>query len=152
MNMPRFTAEASLYHTNNHYWSAGGSFLSDGNTTVTPQGCGIFEKLRCGFFVGLGVAGCTALCLDGGPPACAACWAAIFPADLYINCRDCIPSWMRALIDIFEGGGGDGAGGGGQINDCTTTGCGPGQVCCDCVSPGRCMSPEACRNNPACRL
>jgi hypothetical protein len=41
MNMPRFTAEASLYHTNNHYQCvAGGSFLSDGKTTVTPQDSG----------------------------------------------------------------------------------------------------------------
>jgi hypothetical protein len=38
MNMPVFNAEASLYHTNNHYRFAarGGSFLSKGNTLI-PQ-------------------------------------------------------------------------------------------------------------------
>lgn len=32
MNMPRFTAEASLYHTNNHYQSTSEHFSGAGNT------------------------------------------------------------------------------------------------------------------------
>jgi hypothetical protein len=44
MNMPRFTADASLYRSSRHYWfAAGGSCLTNGNTTVTLQECGWFE-------------------------------------------------------------------------------------------------------------
>ena len=35
--------------------------------------------------------------------------------------------------------------------DCTTTGCKPGLVCCDCVSPARCTTWSHCRN-VLCRL
>ena len=46
MLLPGFTAERSLYKTNNHYqFAAGGSVLSDGNTTVTPQACGWIQGL-----------------------------------------------------------------------------------------------------------
>ena len=34
--------------------------------------------------------------------------------------------------------------------DCTTTGCRPGLVCCDCVGPPRCTTPAIC--NRLCRL
>jgi hypothetical protein len=38
MNMPSFTADASLYQARNHYRSAAaGRFLDSGGTTVTPQ-------------------------------------------------------------------------------------------------------------------
>ena len=34
--------------------------------------------------------------------------------------------------------------------DCTTTGCRPGLVCCDCVGPPRCTTQAVC--NRLCRL
>ena len=59
MNMPGFTAEVSLYQTNNHYRvTAGGSFLSVGNATVTPQDCGWIKGGLCGFVIAGGVAAC----------------------------------------------------------------------------------------------
>ena len=110
MNMPGFTAEASLYKTSNHYrFAAGGSFLSDGKTTVTLQGCGFVERIVCGSAIVGGTVLCTSACLSG-PAPCAACWTGALAIVGYGFCRDCIPAWMRALIDIFEGGGGDGGG------------------------------------------
>lgn len=114
MNMPAFTAEASLYQTINHYQSAaGGSYLLNGNpTSVTPQACGWIKGGVCGTFIAGGTVLCVSACL-AGPAACALCWAG-FLGGLYGFCRDCIPGWMRALIDAFEsGGGGSGGGGGG---------------------------------------
>jgi len=29
--------------------------------------------------------------------------------------------------------------------DCTTTGCPPGRVCCDCISPPLCTTPARCK-------
>lgn len=72
INMPGFAAEALLYRTSNHYFTAGGGFVSDGNTTVTPQGCRWLNGILCGTAI---VAG-TALCLDAclaGPLACGLC-------------------------------------------------------------------------------
>src|SRR6266496_750549 len=102
MNMPGFTAEGSLYKTNNHYrFAEGRSFLNDKNTTVTPQGCGWVEGPVCGAIIVGGIGLCTASCLAspelGGLP-CYGCWAA-YLGGLYGFCRDCIPGWMRALID-----------------------------------------------------
>jgi hypothetical protein len=131
MNMPAFTAEASLYQTNNHYrFAVGGSFLSDGNTTVTPQACGWFKGIICG----AAIAGGSVLCIDAclaGPAPCALCWTGALSIVGYGFCRDCIPAWMRALIDIFEGGGGGGGGGSG--------GGGGGNVeCCEFNDDGTC--------------
>lgn len=150
MNMPRFTAEASLYQTNNHYRStAGRSFLSDGNTTVTPQDCGWLKGGACGIVIGGGVTVCTASCLAspalGGLP-CWVCWTGFLGLS-YGFCRDCIPGWMRHLLDLVEGGGGGGGGGGGPCG-CprgTTKCCGTctiipgrGRFCDgDCIGPGQ---------------
>src|SRR4051794_18857325 len=110
MNLPSFTAEASLYRTNNHYrFAAGGSFPGAENTTVIPQGCGLFKGIFCGVAIATGTAACTAFCLSG-PAPCFACWTTLL-GGLYVSCRDCIPGWMRALIGIFESGGGGGGGG-----------------------------------------
>jgi hypothetical protein len=113
MNMPSFTAEASLYQTNNHFQSAGGNFPSDGNTTVTPQACGWIKGGICGTVIAGGIVVCTASCLAsaelGGFP-CYLCWAGFLGA-AYGYCKDCIPAWMRALIDSSEGGGGGGGSG-----------------------------------------
>jgi hypothetical protein len=112
MNMPRFTAEASAYRTRNNYRSAaGGRFLSDGCTTVAPQGCGWPEGIACGTYIGAGTAACTLACF-GGPAACAACWLGFGTTLLYPLCKDCIPEWMKDLIHAFESGGGGGGGGG----------------------------------------
>jgi hypothetical protein len=130
MNIPEFNAEASLYHTNNHYRLAGGSFLSNGNTTVTPQACHwYFEAPICAGVIAGGTAVCLASCLAGaeagplGGIPCALCWTGFLGAS-YGFCRDCIPEWMRALIDAVSGGSG-GDGGGGGFSGC----CEPGKTC-----------------------
>jgi hypothetical protein len=100
MNMPGFTAETSLYQTNNHYrFAAGGSFLSNGNTTVTPQGCGVIEGIACGFVIAICLPVVAVVCgVDPDPIACAGAWAACLGVS-YGTCKDCIP-------DSSGGGGG----------------------------------------------
>jgi hypothetical protein len=104
MNLPGFTAEASLYKTNNRYRSSAGGFSADGNA-VAPQDCGFTKGLFCGTFIAGGTVVCTASCLAspalGGIP-CWVCWTG-FLGGLYGFCRDCIPGWMKALIDLAEG-------------------------------------------------
>lgn len=125
MKIPGFTAEASLHQTNNHYrLAADGSFLSNGNTTITLQGCGFIEAVPCGVVIAGGITVCTASCLAGaaagplGGIPCALCWTG-FLGGLYGFCRDCIPAWMRAVIDAAsDGGGGGGGGGGGRNREC----------------------------------
>jgi hypothetical protein len=137
MNLPGFTAEASLYKTNGHYRSSAGSFSADGNA-VAPQGCGFVKGITCGAVIAGGVVVCTASCLAspalGGIP-CLVCWTGYLGA-LYGFCRDCIPSWMRALLDLAEdgGNGGGGGGGGGPLPPPTK---GP----CNCPLGSRCCGP-----------
>ena len=118
MNMPGFTAETSLYQTNNHYrFATGGSFLSNGNTTVIPQDCGIGEGFACGGFIHGGVGLCSYACfVEGDLAQCAGCWVLALGA-LYATCKDCIPAAFRTLIDLFESSGGvfTGGGGGGGV-------------------------------------
>ena len=139
MKMPAFTAEASLFRTNNHYrFANGGSLLADGNATVTPQGCGLFKGIFCGTAIAAGTIACTGLCFYG-PAPCAACWTT-FLGVAYSACKDCIPDWMRALIDIFEGSG-DGAGGGGGGGGSSTPPpalCDRGEKCCELDDDGSC--------------
>jgi hypothetical protein len=73
MNMPRFTAEASLYQTCNHYHVAATRDLGDGNTTVTPQGCGFPEIFTCALFVSTATVVCGGACASGIFPACLGC-------------------------------------------------------------------------------
>ena len=139
MNMPGFTAETSLYQTNNHYrFATGGSFLSNGNTTVIPQDCGIVEGIVCGGFIVGGVGLCSYACLvEQDLAACAGCWVLALGAG-YATCKDCIPAAFRALIDLFEGGGG------GDPSCCP-----PGKICScggHCViglCTGICLPPGA---------
>jgi hypothetical protein len=143
VTVPGFTAEASLYQTNNHYRAVVGSFLSDGNTTVTPQDCGWVKGGLCGVVIVGGTAACTAVCLaPGGQTACYWCWAGFLGAS-FAFCKDCIPGWMRDLIHAFESGGGTttgggttGGGGGGGGGQC---GCPRNNKCCGaCVKePGK---------------
>lgn len=133
MNMPQFTAESSLYRTKNQYRStAAGNLLDSGWAAITPQGCGWLDSAICSTFIAAGTVACTALCLDGGPPACAGCWSTAL-LGLYGECKDCIPAWMRDLINIFEGGGGGGGGGGTAPPMC----CPPGRTC---RCGGRCVT------------
>jgi hypothetical protein len=137
MNMPGFTAESSLYRTNNHYLTAGGSFSSDGHVTLAPQACGWIKGITCGVAIGGGVTLCTAACLGGGPAACYACWAGALAIVGFGFCRDCIPKWMRDLVDAFEsGGGGDGGGSGGGGGG---GGGGVPRRCCERNEFGRCI-------------
>ena len=112
MSLPGFTAEESLYQTSNHYrFAVGGSFLSDGKTTVTPQACRwYFEGPICG----AAVAGATVLCVEactfGGPVVCYSCWAGALAIVGFGFCRDCIPASIRAILDSVDGGGGGGSG------------------------------------------
>lgn len=120
MNMPGFTGESTFYRTKNQYRAtASGIFLDDSNATVTPQGCGWAKGITCGAVIAGGVVVCTASCLAGpatGGIPCYLCWSGYLGA-LYGFCRDCIPGWMRDLIDLAEGGGGGGSGGGGGGGD-----------------------------------
>jgi hypothetical protein len=146
MQLPNFTAEASIYQTKSHYRHiAGGSHLVYGNGNIFPQDCGFFTGTFwfCLATVASTTAACALLCLDGGPQACGVCVTAALGAD-YGECKDCLPGWIRALLDIFEGGGG-GGGGGGPPPDCTATGCGPGAMCCECVGPPICTTPAHCK-------
>jgi hypothetical protein len=43
MNLPGFTAETSLYKTNNRYRGSAGSFSADANA-VAPQGASLLDK------------------------------------------------------------------------------------------------------------
>ena len=111
MTVPGFTAEVSLYDTNECYRLAGGIH---GNTAVIPQGCGFLETLVCAQFA----AGCTVLCLsvcaDGDLADCAACVGICLPP-VAAACKDCVVELIEDLIGSSGGGGG---GGGGPIPCC----------------------------------
>ena len=152
MNMPGMAAEASVYQTNNHYTS-GRDFSNNLYTTVTPQDCGFSEffsclaaetltGLVCGFLCGACIAGFfdPVLCA-----AAAACVFGVIPIDDYAYCHDCLPGVITEAVDsTLRGGGGP------PPPDCTTTGCRPGLVCCECVSPAPCTTQARC--NQLCQL
>ena len=133
MTIPGFNAEASLYKTSNRYrLAANGSVPTGGNTVVIPQDCGVVKGITCVAGITLGVGLCTGICLEpppANPLACYICWAAAFPGSLLAFCKDCIPEWMRDLINLFESCGG---GGGGDPSCCP-----PGKTC---RCGGRCLS------------
>ena len=90
MNMPGFTAGLSAYKTRNPYRLAtSGSFQHDGEASVVPQDCGLFEEVVCGGLIVEGALLCAGLCV-AGPEACIACWAAAL-GYAYSLCKDCIP-------------------------------------------------------------
>lgn len=163
MSLPGFTAEASVYKTTNYYrLGAKGSFLNDGKSTITPQGCGIIEGIVCGTAIAGATVLCTSACTSG-PVACALCFSSALGITLFGFCRDCIP------FDI----GGNGGGGENPPIPCSTIGqaCGSGgRFCCsrdpsgvelrclggscvarDCLSSGQICTPgqaPACCNGP----
>jgi hypothetical protein len=133
MSIPGFWAEASVYRTNNHYRPVFGStYPNIVNTSAVPQGCGLFEEIACGVNIGVGIVLCTAACFLG-PDACLLCWAAALGND-YAFCQDCIPGWMRDLINSVEGDG-DGGGGGGLGAPKGQCNCPAGTKCC-----GKCVT------------
>jgi hypothetical protein len=152
MTMPMFNADASLYPARNVYRStAAANSPRDEGLTVIPQSCGLFKGIFCGTVITAGSAACAALCIEGGPVPCAACWTTALGA-IYQTCHDCIPGWMRALVDAAGGGGSGGSGGGGGgIRRCCPAGrecrCGgqcvtriDGSVSCVgglCLTPGQ---------------
>ena len=152
MALPGFTAETSLFETDNHYRS-GGNFSNNLHTTVTPQDCGYFEFFTCFLYVtvsasvcGLACGACIASGFDPLPCAAAAgCVLGLGSLDAYIPCHDCFPPFITEAVDsTLRGGGGP------PPPDCTTTGCRPGFVCCECVSPAPCTTQERC--NQLCQL
>jgi class 3 adenylate cyclase len=72
-----------------------------------------------------------------------------FPAGLFAFCRDCLPEWLRDLINAIEGGNGGGGGGGGGAMCCPVgKTCKCGGVCVrhpdgtmSCVG-GSCLKPN----------
>jgi hypothetical protein len=113
MNVPAFTAEASLYQTRNKYRFAGGDFRGDGNAVV-PQDCGLFKEILCSAYVGAGIVFCAADCAIGvaaGPLGgfpCWACWSGL-SATALLGCYDCLPGLVKEIIGPFMGGGSGGA-------------------------------------------
>ena len=146
MNMPGMAAEASVYKTTNHYTS-GRDFSNNLYTTVTPQDCGVIDTIVCGGAIVVGSTLCAGICLDprAGPRGCVACWTAALDIVGFVTCRDCIPAWMRAIIDAFDGGPG------GQPSCCppgTTCSCG-GHCVGNLLCTGTCLSPgQACPGPP----
>src|SRR5262245_20261693 len=132
MQLPNFTAEASIYHTTVHYrHTAGGSLLAHDNGNVIPQDCGLFKGIFCGVTVGATTVACGAICAEAVATAgaslapCYVCVTAALGA-VYGVCKDCLPGWIRDIINLFESGGGGGGGGGGGPIPC----CPPGRRCC----------------------
>src|SRR5262245_13902131 len=113
MNMPGFSGEASVYRTGHHYRAAvSGIVPAQFGAAVTPQACGWIKGGVCGVAIAGGTVLCTAACLTG-PAQCVGCWTGALAIVGYGFCRDCIPAWMRAVIDAVGGGGGGSGGGGG---------------------------------------
>jgi hypothetical protein len=147
MNMPGMTGEASVYRTSNVYRSTGiTAFPNNSNTTVTPQDCGLSDWIGCGLYVGGVLVVCGSICAGclapaGTIPLCTLCAVCVEGLGVlaYETCHDCLPGFITSVVDpVLSGGGGP------PPPDCTTTGCKPGLVCCDCVSPARCTTPARC--------
>lgn len=125
MNMPGFTAGASLYQTSMHYVGRDGGYLSNGST-VSPQACGFAKNILCNGAI-VGCAACLAL-VPAGPAAVIACYAGCLGITLFGFCRDCLD-----LIDIPGNGGGGGGGGGSPAGGT----CFPNK-CCEWDQNGEC--------------
>jgi hypothetical protein len=109
MALPGYAAEASLYKTSNHYHvTATSGILSDGNTTVTPQGCGIGQAIGCFAFVAGVTIVCGGACASGIVPACVACVLGVGALGTYVACHDCLPDAITSVADQGLSGGGDG--------------------------------------------
>jgi hypothetical protein len=158
MKMPGFTGEVSLYRTNNHYRSGAGSVVLSGNANLIPQGCGVWQTVKCLGFTGAALAGCGLLCVGSPPVVCYGCLIGVGGLASYIDCKDCLPGWLRAILDLFESGGGNGGtgggGGGGGGPKKGPCGCPLGTKCCGgctkipgqgLVCNGDCVAPnESC--------
>jgi hypothetical protein len=154
MNMPGMVGEASVYKTNNHYRSSAiGRLIIHKNVDVVPQQCDWLFKIACGPVIAGGLAACGTTCAAaweaGGPLGGYPCYLCLMAYDSFVGggfnyCKECLPAWIRAIIDFFENGGGGGDSGG-PLHDCTTTGCPSGLVCCDCRTPAFCTTQAGCQ-------
>ena len=97
MNMPGFTAEASLYQTSVHYVGSNDVGCLSNGTVVSPQGCGPIKNILCNS-AALGCGICFPLL---ALPAAAACYLGCLGLSLFLFCRDCL-----GLLDVPGGGGG----------------------------------------------
>lgn len=128
MSIPGFAAEASLYQSRRHYRQSATPSYAGQDATVAPQGCDFFHEIFCPVVVAVAAAACYAICHDT-PPLCKPCLVAALGVDIG-GCIDCLPEWVRDIINGVGNGGG-GAGGVG------------GQRCCPigtkCSCGGKCM-------------
>jgi hypothetical protein len=132
MNMPSLAGEASLYRSTNLYRGY------TGTTTLGPISDVVAADTACEAACAAADVALLVGCSFLGPFA-PACYAAATAATVLCLSR-------------CQGDGGDGSGGGGPPpRDCTTTGCRPGLVCCDCLSPAVCTTEAHCRQ-VLCRL
>jgi hypothetical protein len=159
MNMPGMVGEASVYQTSKAYrFTSKAAFPSSRSASIIPQDCGTFKEILCFPYVTLATTLCSGPCttcyLSAGSnlPSCAACVACMLASGgmlgplPYLACHDCLPVSITTVVDQARSGGG----GGPPPPDCTTTGCRPGLVCCDCVSPAPCTTQARC--NQLCQL
>lgn len=156
MTLPGYTADASVYRTINLYRSTvGGSFAGDGSAAVAPQSCEWYDpkSWACGVAIAAATVGCGASCEVVGP-ACYICWVGLIAGAL-AGCEDCLPTWVKGLIDQY--GAGNGSSGGGD--EPQPVQCQPGQKYCSkqriCVSkgalcPGQCFRNENCAKGELC--
>lgn len=137
MNIPRFSAEASLYKTDNRYaQSAYGGVLIDGSTTVVPQGdCGAWKFFGCIFAVGV----CTTGCVVAGP-AFPICLGLCLGAAGSIGCIACAGLSSQDEVAATQAAlSRPGGGGGGGSPTPRPIGCEVGEKCCERAPNGDCL-------------
>jgi hypothetical protein len=123
MNLPRYTAEVSVYRSKQPYF---GSAAQAAAPHVIAPANGIQSACTglCAVESGLGEFACLLLMPD------------IFSFGICIG--DVAAAFTGCLIGCNAGGGNGGGGGGGN---CSETGCPAGKFCCECS--GRCFPNTA---------
>lgn len=117
MSMPGYSAEASLYITGRSYRAnTGAPGSSMGSMVVTQQDSTC--SVCCSEWQG-----CNEKC-GSWPPG-------FSNADCWLNC-------LKPCVDCLNQNCGA------RIVDCTTKGCPPGKICCDCISPAKCTDSKTC--------
>jgi hypothetical protein len=125
MSIPGFSGDASLYR----------------GFTAYQTGIQTSRRVATGAITAQQAAGCTILCDDwiSCNNKCGAWPPGLSNYQCWLDC-------LRPTIDCLQGSTCFPL-----PPDCTTTGCRPPFICCDCVSPARCTSESYCRN-VLCRL
>lgn len=126
MSMPTLAAGAALYKSTGSYRGYSGRTRLDtaSNVMAAATAC----EIGCGIADAACLVGCAFLGPFGGPCAIG-----------------CTAATALCIVECNSGGGGGGGGGGPPPPDCTTTGCRPGAVCCECVGPPMCTTPARCK-------